>query len=47
MAKAAQKYGMDDTDRTISRLVAASNAMGKEPLRVFAIGKYLGWEDVV
>ncbi|KAF8635033.1 hypothetical protein AX15_000571 [Amanita polypyramis BW_CC] len=47
MANAAQKYGMDDADRKIRELVTASDAMGKEPLRVFAIAIYLGWEDVM
>src|SRR6266550_5546149 len=45
--KAARKYDMDYVDKKIRELVMVSDILGKEPLRVFAIAIFLGWEDVM
>jgi len=47
MGKAARKYDMDYVDKKIRELVMVSDILGKEPLRVFAIAIFLGWEDVM
>ncbi|KAF8639037.1 hypothetical protein AX17_001761 [Amanita inopinata Kibby_2008] len=46
MAKAVQKYSMDEIEGKLRRLFLASQVMVKEPLRAFCIAIHFGWEEV-
>ena len=46
VAKAANKYDMVEIDKKIREVVRKSHIIG-DPLRVFAIAVFLGWEDIM
>jgi hypothetical protein len=47
VANAIQKYAMDEVMERWKGLVASSEVMTKEPLRIFAIAVHFGWLDVM